>query len=139
MLKLSLAVNLPTFRPVIACGMWNYKNPSNGRTEQILVTASYIDPFTPVPASIQFLNLHDYHEHGSGWKPGPTLWFASGLNKIIQFENEIYIFAYVNLNYKIYSLSSPTGNWTIKANTNVIAGDFFSPGMFIPSNLANCQ
>ena len=123
-----------------ACGILNWKNPTTGVREKVVVSAGGGTIGTDSLSSVELLFLNHNEDFSNGWKRGPSLPKTAILSTMVEYQDSVILVggSFQVDGYHLYQLSSPTGTWmkmkhVLKRRRN------YHVSFLIPDELATCQ
>ena len=130
--------DLITERKSCSCSTVNWKNPSNGDSDKVVVIAGGYNNRIDLD-SVELLYMNDISK---GWQPGPKMPYAVYHAILVQYKESVVLVGgdghYDVDRYRIYQLSSPDGTWIEMKQTLPI--EVNKPIAFlIPDELIDCE
>jgi hypothetical protein len=128
-----------------SCGVMNWKNPSTGKMEKVVIAASGNEANGRWLSSVELLFLGNYENNKAGWSIGPPLPVSASYTSMVEYKNGVILVRglyqgtpYSVTNQNLYQLQSPFGQWTTMKQTqkDYFEGDW---AFLIPDDLVNCH
>jgi hypothetical protein len=128
-----------------SCGIMDWKNPSTGKMEKVVIAASGNDADGKKSNSVELLFLGNYENNKAGWSIGPPLPVSASYTSMVEYKNGVILVGglyqgtpYSVTNQNLYQLQSPFGPWTTMKQT--LKDPFRGESAFlIPDDLVNCH
>ena len=122
-------------RGFASCASVNWKNPADGKLEQVIVVAGGVSSFNI--SSVELLYIDDI---SLGWQPGPELPKSNAGSVLVEYKESVVLvggFGEVDGKH-LYQLSSQDGPWIEMEQTLPIAKTLHI-AFLIPDELTDCQ
>ncbi len=134
--------SMNTPRVAHSCGIMNWKNPSNGKTEKVVVVAGGRDQYVNDLTSVELLSIANYENSKTGWTTGPNLPQKFTSTVIVEFKNGVILVGGLYdggiSNRNLYQLLSPFGAWM--KMKQMLTNFFVSNIAFlVPDDLVRCH
>ena len=90
-----------------SCGVMNWKNPSSGKMENVVIVAGGTGGTGIVFSSVELLYLGDYENNKAGWSKGPYLPLTLMQTSTIEYQNGVILVGGVYSACLLYTSPSP--------------------------------
>jgi len=123
-----------------ACGILNWRNPSSGLTEKVVIIAGGGTIGSGSLSSTELLFLDHNDDSSSGWKIGPNLPKTATLSNMVEYQNTVILVGgFLGVDgFHMYQLSSPSGTWTVMKQVLKNRG-YYHVSFLIPDELVTCR
>ena len=126
--------DLSTPRSSFACATVNWKNPSGGQSENVVVAAGGKNKGYIWTVELLYIN-----NISRGWQPGPELPHEVSNSELVEYKDSVVLVGgYGNYGRYLYQLSTPDGPW-IKMEQTLPVTKHDHVAFLIPDELADCR